>query len=93
MQYNGRITLEMGRALAASCGYYMSRVCDTKKNNGENYCIVDGGINQLHYDGQICGMKKPYFEVISDNRNDSRKTGRCAVLYVRQMICLLKMYV
>lgn len=73
MQYKGRITLEMGRALAASCGYYLSRVCDTKKNNGENYCIVDGGINQLHYDGQICGMKKPYFEVISDNRNENQE--------------------
>lgn len=82
----------MGRALAASCGYYLTGVCDTKKINGDNYCIVDGGINQLHYDGQICGMKKPYFEVISDNRNENQENWTVCGSYVRQMICLLKMY-
>ncbi|MCI8326841.1 MAG: hypothetical protein HFI37_03590, partial [Lachnospiraceae bacterium] len=63
MKWKGRMTLEMGRALTASCGYYLTSVRDTKQNKEKNYCIVDGGIHQIHYDGQIRGMYCPLFRI------------------------------
>ena len=30
-----------------------------RKNNDRNYCIVDGGMHQIQYDGQIRGMYQP----------------------------------
>lgn len=53
------LTVEMGRFFAAPCGYYFTKVMDTKTNAGVNYAIVDGGLNQLKYDGQIQGMQIP----------------------------------
>ena len=53
------LTVEMGRFFAAPCGYYFTKVMDTKTNMGVNYAIVDGGLNQLKYDGQIQGMQIP----------------------------------
>ena len=53
------LTVEMGRFFAAPCGHYFTRVMDVKTNDGVNYAIVDGGINQLKYDGQIQGMQIP----------------------------------
>lgn len=64
MSWKGRVTLEMGRAFAASCGTYLTRVEDVKKNHEKNICIVDGGIHQLHYDGQIRGMYQPRIQVL-----------------------------
>lgn len=53
------LTVEMGRFFAAPCGYYVTKVMDTKTNMGVHYAIVDGGLNQLKYDGQIQGMQIP----------------------------------
>ena len=53
------VTVEMGRFFAAPCGYYVTKVVDTKTNDGINYAIVDGGLHQLKYDGQIQGMQIP----------------------------------
>lgn len=53
------LTVEMGRFFAAPCGHYFTKVTDVKTNAGVNYAIVDGGIHQLHYDGQIQGMQVP----------------------------------
>ena len=53
------LTVEMGRFFAAPCGYYLTRVMDTKTNAGVNYAIVDGGLHQLKYDGQLQGMQIP----------------------------------
>lgn len=66
MRWKGKVTLEMGRAFAASCGYYLTSVQDIKKNKGKNYCIVDGGIHQMNYDGQIRGMYQPMMQIIPD---------------------------
>ncbi|MCU0081160.1 diaminopimelate decarboxylase family protein [Extibacter muris] len=63
MKWKGSVMLEMGRVLAASCGYYLTSVRDVKQNGGKNYCIVDGGIHQMNYDGQIRGMFKPCLRV------------------------------
>ena len=35
----------MGRYFAAPCGYYITRIDDIKNNDGENFIIVDGGMN------------------------------------------------
>ncbi len=59
LTFGGKVTLEMGRFIAASCGFYVTRVVDMKTNKDQNYCIVDGGIHQLNYYGQMLAMKKP----------------------------------
>ena len=53
------IIFEMGRFLTASCGYYMTKIMDQKKNDAVNVCIVDGGINHVNYYGQNMAMKTP----------------------------------
>ena len=53
------LTVEMGRFFAAPCGYYLSRVADVKRNCGVGYAILDGGLHQLKYDGQLAGMQIP----------------------------------
>lgn len=67
--FSGKVTLEMGRAVAASCGYYMTRVRDVKRSNGRNYCLVDGGIHQLNYDGQLRGMYQPPMQIFSSQES------------------------
>lgn len=63
MRWKGKVILEMGRALTARCGYYLTGVKEIKENDHKNYCIVDGGIHQMNYDGQIRGMYCPNFQV------------------------------
>lgn len=64
MDFKGTITIELGRALAASCGCYACKVLDLKTNNNVNYCLTEGGIHQLFFDGQIKGMYHPFIDVI-----------------------------
>ncbi len=59
MAYQGPITLELGRSIAASCGTYVTRVVDVKSNATGNYAILDGGIHHLAYYGQSMGMRCP----------------------------------
>ncbi|MBO4267333.1 MAG: alanine racemase [Lachnospiraceae bacterium] len=60
------LSVEMGRFIASSCGYYMTQICDIKKSADVNWIIVDGGINHVNYLGQMVGMKIP---VIKQMRN------------------------
>lgn len=53
------LVFEMGRYLTASCGYYLTKIVDQKKNDAVNVCIVDGGINHVNYYGQNMAMKTP----------------------------------
>jgi len=62
------LTVEMGRFFAAPCGYYLTRVMDTKTNQSIHYAIVDGGLNQLKYDGQIQGMQIPVITHLKGDR-------------------------
>lgn len=55
-----KLTVEMGRFFAASSGYYITRIDDVKTNDGTNYIIIDGGLHQMKYDGQLQGMKIPF---------------------------------
>ncbi len=59
LKFEGRITLEMGRAIAASCGTYITKVVDQKSNQSGNFAIVDGGMHQVVYYGQFMAMKHP----------------------------------
>ena len=58
------VTIEMGRFFAAECGYYLTSVTDIKSANDTNIVILDGGINQLSYSGQMMGMKVPVINKI-----------------------------
>ena len=59
-----KITLELGRSIAASCGFYLTSVVDMKTNKYGNFVILDGGINHLVYYGQTMAMKIPYYDLI-----------------------------
>ena len=61
MTWQGEITLELGRSIAASCGRFFTHVVDKKRNHGQNYLIVDGGMHQMVYYGQYMGMKIPQY--------------------------------
>ena len=63
IKFNGNIIIELGRSIAASCGYYLTKVVDLKKNKEQNYAIVDGGMNHIVYYGQSMAMKVPKLEV------------------------------
>lgn len=63
MKYKGKIIMELGRSIAASCGYYLTKVVDKKTNKGQNYAILDGGIHHLVYYGQTMAMKIPYYDI------------------------------
>ena len=66
MNFKSKITLELGRSIAASCGTYYTRVVDMKSNKGQNYAIVDGGMNHLVYYGQSMAMKHPLCDVLPE---------------------------
>lgn len=80
-----KLTIEMGRYFAAPCGYYITRIDDIKNNDGENFIIVDGGMNQLVYDGQLKAMRKPAITHIDCSgsivsRNNQKKYTICGSL-------------
>ena len=60
LKFKGMVVLEMGRFLAATCGYYVTSIVDMKVNKDQPYVIMDGGINHLNYYGQVMAMKQPY---------------------------------
>ena len=62
-------TIEMGRFLASSCGYYLTGVSDTKRSYDNNWVIVDGGINHVNYLGSMMGLKVPVISVIKSDNN------------------------
>ena len=62
MRYRKKITLELGRSVAASCGKYYTHIVDIKKNKETDYVLVDGGMHHLVYFGQAMAMKRPVKE-------------------------------
>lgn len=63
MIHHPKITLELGRSIAASCGTYYTHIVDLKRNQEQNYALVDGGMHHLVYFGQHMAMKQPFFHV------------------------------
>lgn len=70
MNYQGKVTLELGRSIAACCGQYMTSVVDMKENQNGHYAIVDGGMHHLAYYGQMMAMKHPYHEIYPSRLNE-----------------------
>lgn len=71
-----QVTLELGRSIAASCGTYLTRIVDVKENKGQHYAIIDGGIHQISYYGQMMAMKQPVMHVIGNsNEKESCETN------------------
>jgi Diaminopimelate decarboxylase len=73
LNFSGQITLEMGRFMVAYCGYFMTSIVDYKENNGQAYCIIDGGIHHLNYYGQTMAMKLPHFSKFPDSPSAKAK--------------------
>lgn len=69
------LSVEMGRFLASSCGYYMTGIADLKKSSDHNWCILDGGLNHLNYLGQMMGMKVPVINNLSKDPTDESLTS------------------
>lgn len=64
LKYQGHITMELGRSIAASCGSYYTKVVDKKTNKEGNFAVLDGGMNHIVYYGQMMAMKKPMLDII-----------------------------
>lgn len=79
------LTVEMGRFLASSCGYYITKVCDVKKSYDNNWCIMDGGINHLNYLGQMMGMKTPV--IITLPHKDPKELNNTSECGENQTLC------
>lgn len=58
------ITLECGRCITYSAGCYVTSVLEIKKQYNRHFLIVDGGIHQLSYHGQIGGKPVPIIKKI-----------------------------
>ncbi len=67
---NKKVLLEIGRSIAASCGYYLTKVVDLKSNKNGNFAILDGGIHHLVYYGGNMAMRVPHFELISSEKSE-----------------------
>lgn len=88
MSFQGAVTLEIGRYLAASCGYYMTKVVEEKKNYDQRYGIADGGIHQLNYYGQMMAMKVPhYHQFSSDTCKEREITGDAIPVTICGSLC------
>ena len=74
MKNRPKITLELGRSIAASCGRYYTHIVDMKRNKGQNYLLVDGGMHHLVYYGQHMAMKQPYFSVVGKETEPAEET-------------------
>ena len=91
LAFGGRIALEMGRFVAAPCCSYVTRVVDMKTNKGEPYCIVDGGIHQLNYYGQMLAMKKPPILMFNHRDGETKEWTVCGSLCTASDV-LVKQY-
>lgn len=81
IKYKGKVSLELGRSIAASCGTYLTRVIDTKCNHSEKYAIIDGGVHQIVYYGQFMAMKHPKIRCLSSHEgNDVTEWNICGSL-------------
>ncbi len=80
INFNGKVILELGRFIAASCGVYLTKAVDIKSNRGQIYCITDGGMNHISYYGQSMAMKIPHIETIPDRTGEAEQITICGAL-------------
>ena len=70
MAFQGHLSLELGRSIAASCGTYVTRIVDAKRNAGYNFAIVDGGKHQITYYGNALATKQPPVRLVGGCEDD-----------------------
>lgn len=80
INFKGKIILELGRSIVASCGSYITKVVDKKTNKNQNYAILDGGIHHLVYFGQSMAMKLPICELYPRKYYNEEKWNLCGSL-------------
>lgn len=74
------LTVEMGRFYAAPCGTYFTAVTDRKDTDSAAIAILDGGIHQLTYAGQMMGMKIPRLSVVEPSEGEPEHVMLCGSL-------------
>ena len=79
------LTVEMGRFIASSCGFYLSRVCDIKNSHDNSWVIIDGGINHINYFGQMMGMRTPV--IITLTKHESTELNNTFEHEGNQTLC------
>lgn len=70
LTFGGTVTFEMGRFFTAMCGSFVTRVREVKENGGVRYCLVDGGMHHINYDGQVMAMKTPHCTQLPARANE-----------------------
>ena len=75
IKFRGKVILELGRSISASCGSYITKVVDKKTNKNQNYAIVDGGMHQLVYYGQSMAMKIPKCKIYPKRERENGEKG------------------
>ena len=66
MEYQGPLVFEIGRGIASTCGTYITKIVDAKCNGGQNYAIVDGGMNHLVYYGNSLALHQPVCTIVPE---------------------------
>lgn len=74
------VSLEIGRSMVASSGFYITKVVDLKENKNGNFVILDGGINHLVYYGQTMAMKVPFYEILPKREDEEIIYNLCGSL-------------
>ena len=74
------LSVEMGRFMASDCGYYYTKVDDTKVIHGINYAICDGGVHHLKYYGQTMSMQVPPIRVLNPFDGETKPWSLCGSL-------------
>ncbi len=69
LRFDGTVILEMGRAMAASCGTYLTTVVDVKENRGHSFAIIDGGKHQISYYGHELALTPPACRAVPAHDN------------------------
>ena len=72
LRFGGTVILEMGRAMAASCGTYLTTVVDVKVNRGHSFAIIDGGKHQISYYGHELALTPPACHAVPARSNPDR---------------------
>lgn len=88
LRWQGEVTLEMGRYFAACSGTYATRIVDVKHNLGADYCIVDGGIHQVNYYGQLLATKRPPVSCVPERDGEKKNYTVCGALCTTNDILL-----
>lgn len=81
-----QFVIELGRYIVATCGKYLTRIVDIKKNKEKQYCMIDGGIHQINYYGQMLGLKVPPVKHIS---HEIKHSGESEIWTVCGALCTL----